>query len=174
MAHLEKSYCHWVPYHTRQRILSAIALTVEELGIGDALKNAVQSGPGPLIVKVCINTKKIWAQDLIISSWPDICTFRYRRLALMSFRSSFQTLGQLVSSQNYHKSSHSQQPTFCRSAGSTIMDQPTTSGIYTQILLEPQDTFCGERRNLWRCSLPARDMSFCRRILSQLHIPDSE
>ena len=50
---------HWVPFHTRQRILSAIALTVEELGIGDALKNAVQSGPGPLIVKVCINTKKI-------------------------------------------------------------------------------------------------------------------
>ena len=70
------------------------------------------------------------------------------RLAGVHHRSSFQTLGQLVSSQNYHKSSHSQQPTFCRSAGSTIMDQPTTSGICTQILSEPQDTFCGERRNL--------------------------
>ena len=52
---MEKSDCHWVSYHTRQRILSAIALTVEALGIGDAIKNAMQKDPAPLILKVCIN-----------------------------------------------------------------------------------------------------------------------
>jgi hypothetical protein len=55
VAHMEKSDCHWVSYHTRQRILSAIALTVEALGIGDAIKNAMQKDPAPLILKVCIN-----------------------------------------------------------------------------------------------------------------------
>ena len=55
MSHIERSGCNWVPYHSRQRILSAFALSVEELGIGDVIKNAMQNDHGPLILKVSIN-----------------------------------------------------------------------------------------------------------------------
>ena len=55
MSHMERSGCNWVPYHSRQRILSAFALSVEELGIGDVIKNAMQNDHGPLILKVSIN-----------------------------------------------------------------------------------------------------------------------